>query len=184
MTVNRRASGGSRRRNVDPSAATPCTRTSGGPVPVTRKRRGTARSKRPVDNCPLAAALSSPRSRGSDRRYSVADLVNVRAKLAGKPPAARAGRPELGLRDGQRGGEPGRVLEELEEPELGQATGELELVVVDRLTGATEARHDDRARPVQQGEVDRANAGMRDDDARAADQLLELREREVVDIGG
>ena len=62
-------------------------------------------------------------------------------------------------------GQPPAVLDDVDEPGCLEAGGELELMVVDRLAEGAQARHDEGPLAVRQREQDRADAGVRDDDA-------------------
>ena len=72
-----------------------------------------------------------------------------------------------------------RILDERHEARLGEPPGGLELVVVDGLAEGLAARHDVRALAVPERDEDRADARVRDDDARLPDEVAEPLERHV-----
>ncbi len=106
--------------------------------------------------------------RGSAERSAASELAPGRS-----PPAA--------ARAASASASPSGVLDERHEPGLREAAAELELVVVDRLAERLPPRDDDRALAVRERDHHRADAGVRDDDARATDRLDHLLEGEEVD---
>ncbi len=59
-----------------------------------------------------------------------------------------------------------RLLDEVREPELGKPTPEMHLVVVDRLSVATQPRYEHGTLPLAKGEQGGACAGVSHDDPR------------------
>ena len=131
-------------------------------------RRTTPRERpRSRSGCGASATSSRRAARASRGRRARAGWRRPRAAA---PRQVRRPRPQAA-----------RVLDERHEPGLGEPAAERELVVVDRLAVASQARHHDRTLAVRERRQDRADPRVADDDARTADLGHELLVREILD---